>query len=536
MPGGLALGLAADWAALHRPSYEVPATTAERWLAAGDFAAGAALVVGGAACWWCRSESRSGPLLLAGGITWYLGTLAGSSSGLLAGLGATLLTLHRGPLVHAVVAHPAGRLRDRPARLLVGAVYASSAVGQVGQGPIVACGVSAALIVATASATRSLRGPLRRARPTALLAAAILGVALCAGATADVTAVSEAGGHLALGAYQGAVLCVALVLTVDLLRSRWAEGTLTGLVVELGDVGSESILRARLASTLQDPSLQVGYRRAGGADFVDERGIPVRLPGHDDRRRATLVEDEGEDVAVLVHDPATLEDPTLARPVVEAVRIAVANLRLQRELRHRMAELEASRRRLVEAGDRERRRLESVLHQGAQRRLAQIEQSLREASGDGADPAELDRVQAEVAGARRDLRELARGIHPRAVSERGLAAALAELARRAPVPVSLAVDVPAVDLPVETAAYFVCSEALTNIGKHAAATRASIRVHSAGDRLVVTIEDNGRGGATLAGGSGLRGLADRVEALGGRLTVRSSTGSGTTLVAELPLS
>jgi signal transduction histidine kinase len=102
--------------------------------------------------------------------------------------------------------------------------------------------------------------------------------------------------------------------------------------------------------------------------------------------------------------------------------------------------------------------------------------------------------------------------------------------------VSLAVDVPAVDLPVETAAYFVCSEALTNIGKHAAATRASIRVHSAGDRLVVTIEDNGRGGATLAGGSGLRGLADRVEALGGRLTVRSSTGSGTTLVAELPLS
>jgi PAS domain S-box-containing protein len=207
---------------------------------------------------------------------------------------------------------------------------------------------------------------------------------------------------------------------------------------------------------------------------------------------------------------------------------------------HARAELAASRARIVEAGDAERRRLERNLHDGAQQRLVATSLSVRLAAVRAeADPqlsAMLDRAGEELARALEELRELARGLHPAVLSDHGLSAALQTLADRAPVPVNVdvALDDERLPEPVEAAAYFVVAEALTNMAKHARATEAQVRVQRADGEALVEVADDGVGGADEKGGSGLRGLVDRVEALGGRLTVTSPAGAGTRVRAELP--
>jgi signal transduction histidine kinase len=215
----------------------------------------------------------------------------------------------------------------------------------------------------------------------------------------------------------------------------------------------------------------------------------------------------------------------------------VANARLQAEVRSQLEEIEASRRRIVEAGDTQRRRLERELHEGAERRLAEVAALLDEAGGGaGADfGALLEETRAELERAQTELIEFARGVHPRVLTERGLAAALVDLAGRAPVPVDLAVTESRFPAAVEAVAYFVCSEALTNIGKYAEASRAAIEVIRRDGAVTVSVRDDGRGGARMDAGSGLLGLADRVEALGGRLLVESQLGEGTVVSAQLPL-
>ena len=148
----------------------------------------------------------------------------------------------------------------------------------------------------------------------------------------------------------------------------------------------------------------------------------------------------------------------------------------------------------------------------------------------------LAETREELARAQAELVEFARGIHPRRLTEDGLPAALAELASRSGVPVELTVADGRFSEPIEAAAYFVCSEGLANVGKYAQASRAGIEVARRDGILAVAVHDDGRGGATLDAGSGLRGLADRVEALGGRLSVKSPPGGGTVLSAELPVS
>jgi PAS domain S-box-containing protein len=203
-------------------------------------------------------------------------------------------------------------------------------------------------------------------------------------------------------------------------------------------------------------------------------------------------------------------------------------------------ELRASRARIVEAADTERRRLERNLHDGAQQRLVAIALRLRLAGAamnedrDGARRS-LDEVGEELNLALGELRELARGLHPAILTDRGLTPALQSLAGRAPIPVEIT-GVPEKPLPeaVEVAAYYVVAEALTNVAKYAHASEAQVRVELEEDRAIVEVADDGLGGADPRGGSGLRGLADRVEALGGRLDVHSPKGSGTTLHAEIP--
>jgi PAS domain S-box-containing protein len=198
-------------------------------------------------------------------------------------------------------------------------------------------------------------------------------------------------------------------------------------------------------------------------------------------------------------------------------------------------ELGASRARIVQAGDEERRRLERNLHDGAQQRLVSLALMLRLAARRHPDDDDLARAGEELSHALQELRELARGIHPAVLTERGLEPALRALADRAPVPVDL--DFTPTDRlpgPVEAAAYYVVSEALTNVAKYAGASVVRVRVDQSDGVAQIEVADDGAGGADPSGGSGLRGLADRVEALGGRLTVDSPPGEGTTLRAELP--
>jgi signal transduction histidine kinase len=252
-----------------------------------------------------------------------------------------------------------------------------------------------------------------------------------------------------------------------------------------------------------------------------------------------MLEQDGKPLAALVYDPFLLEDTALVEAAGAAARLALENARLQAELRAQLVEVRASRARIVEAGDAERRRLERDLHDGAQQRLLAIRLALRLARGrgggeDGADVL-LAEAESELMETLEELRDLARGIHPAILTDAGLAPALETLARRTALPVELT-SLPNRRLPrpVEAAAYFLASEALANITKHAGATCVSIDVVERVGRLEIDIADDGVGGADPAGGSGLLGLRDRVEALGGTLGIESPPGRGTRLHAELP--
>jgi signal transduction histidine kinase len=238
----------------------------------------------------------------------------------------------------------------------------------------------------------------------------------------------------------------------------------------------------------------------------------------------------GEEIAALVHDPALLDEPALVESVRATAALVLENERLAAEVRSQLAEVRASRGRIVAAGDAERRRIERNLHDGAQQRLVTLSVTLGlEASK--ADPtaaAALSRAQDEVEQAIAELRELARGIHPTLLRDEGLTPAVEALARRAPIPVTVESTVAnRLPDPVELAAYFVVSEALTNVVKHASATVARVLLELDKTELQVTVTDDGVGGAQVTPGSGLAGLRDRLDALEARLSIESDTGRGT---------
>jgi signal transduction histidine kinase len=246
----------------------------------------------------------------------------------------------------------------------------------------------------------------------------------------------------------------------------------------------------------------------------------------------TAIERGGVPIGVVVHQVS----PGLLRPVLDAGGLAIEIARLHVELRHRLDEVRASRERIVHAATEERRRLERDLHDGAQQRLVTIGLALRHAQhemGDAPAAATLDEAVDELRIAIDELRELARGLPPAHLDE-GLAPAFRDLARRAPVRVAVDVSPARFGRGIEGAAYFVGCEGLTNAVKHARASTIRLAAGPCDGRLVVTVADDGVGGARAAEGSGLAGLADRVAALGGELRIESRPGHGTRLVAELP--
>jgi signal transduction histidine kinase len=311
-------------------------------------------------------------------------------------------------------------------------------------------------------------------------------------------------------------------------------------MARLADLPERGDLRDVLAQALGDPSLRLAFWLPQQGAYVDASGMPVDLPGDGDTRRAvTDVRRDGRRVAAIVHDRALAEDAETVRAAGAATALLLENERLEAELRAHIVELRASRARLVEAGDTARRRLERDLHDGAQSRLVALALNLRlgRAGLDDGSPAAtlIDAAIDEVRRSLEELRELARGIHPAVLSERGLEPAVRAVAARAPLPVDV-VCAPGGRLPaaVETAAYFVVSEALTNVAKYAHAEHATVQMERVDGRLVLEVSDDGIGGARLGAGSGLRGLVDRVAALDGELEVVSPPGGGTRLRAMLP--
>jgi signal transduction histidine kinase len=335
---------------------------------------------------------------------------------------------------------------------------------------------------------------------------------------------------------------VPFAFLFGLLRSRLTRaGAVGDLISRLGEAPERrGSLRDALADALADPTLQLAYWLPDRRHYVDAHGSPVELPVRGSGRAAAAVEHEGVLLGAIVHDDSLSEDRELVAAAGAAAALALENERLEAELRARVEELERSRGRLVEVGLAERRALERNLHDGAQQHLVALALSLRMARDKVRPDPEtaeglLDESLSELSEATAELRELARGIHPAVLSERGLPAALDTLAGRAPVPVEVVVT-PSERLPeaVEATAYYVVAEALTNVAKYSQAQRARVSITRDNGSVTVQVADDGVGGADPAGGSGLRGLADRLQALDGELAVDSPSGGGTTVRASIP--
>jgi len=330
-----------------------------------------------------------------------------------------------------------------------------------------------------------------------------------------------------------------IALLAGLLRARLARVQVGDLIVHLETTPFDGI-RDELAAALDDPTLELGLWLPERREYVDAGGRPLAVPDEGPDRAVTRIEHEGEPLAVLVHDPTLRDEPKLVEAVAAAARLALVNARLHAEVRAQLETVKESRARIATAADEERRRIERDLHDGAQQRLVALALELRSAErklGERADP-ELEGLLASTAEelqvAVEELRSLAHGIHPGALRQGGLVSALGALASRAPLPVTVDATSERFEPDIEATAYFVASEALTNVVKHAGASAVTIRARRDDGMLVVEVEDDGEGGATMSGGTGLRGLVDRVESRGGRLRVESAPGSGTRVVGEIP--
>jgi signal transduction histidine kinase len=526
-------------------------------------------LIGGsfAACgliaWRRRPDSRSGILMTAAGAGFFMSAIISQFDPPVAQTAAILVQEMWAPFFVALLLTllTGGRLESRVDWLLVGAFVFALWVLQFvwmlfleQDGNLLAAFPNADIADAVDKGQRSLAGlacvavavvvaarwkATSRPRRRAMLPSV-------AGSVALLLFAALLTNDLVTGSRSQTVLWLAIVslvsvpaaFLVGLLRSRLARGGLADLFRDLKTMRRGN-LQAALAKTLGDPSLVVAYRLPESLGYADADGRPVLVPPVARDRSTAMVESGGTEVAALVYDASLDDDPELVEAVRAAAGMALENERLHAETQAQLAEVQASRERIVAASDAERRRLERNLHDGAQQRLVALSMHLRMLHGRiQSDPATAEQLVStasdQLAQSLEELRELARGIHP-AVLNHGLAAALDSLAARCPVPTTVTYEGDgALSEPVELAAYFVASEALTNVAKYAQATSVRVRFSHTGRRAVIEVADDGVGGADEAGGSGLRGLADRVEALDGRLRVVSPPGAGTIVSAELP--
>jgi signal transduction histidine kinase len=521
-----------------------------------------------------RPGNAIGPLMIAFAFVSYIGNYGNIDVPVLPLLGASAGQYAATPiLAHIALSYPAGRLRTTAGRVVIGLIYAWAAVICVvillvydprSEG----CGACAreptpfpSRHAYDAAASYAQQGGallallfifvvwlrFRRATPVQRHELAPLWIAVCLialvylmSAFASPFPLADPFAYLLWELQDVLQTSIPVVFIWGLLSARLARSAVGDLVVELQRPLPHGELQASLARTLGDPSLRLLYALEGQERWVNASGQQGALPPPGPAippRTATLTERDGRPLAALIHDPAL--DQGLVRAVAAAAGIAIENARLHAEVRAQLEEVRASRQRLVEAGDRERRRVERNLHDGAQQRLATLALSLAMLRDrDGADPATaaaLAQAAAELNQAISELRELARGIHPAILTEEGLPAALESLADRSSLPVRFAADFDA-RLPeaVEAAAYFVVSESLANVAKYARASHARVSLSRCNGTLRVEVLDDGIGGADPGGGSGLHGLEDRVCALRGSFRVETPAAGGTRVFAEIP--
>ncbi len=563
LAGAGATWLAAAQGSNYRPTEPGPVLT---------LLVGASLIGSGLASWRARPENRLGQVMALTGFAWFAGQLSEASSAPLYTLGLAVQYSFVIGFVYLVLSFPSGQLKGRLDNRLFIIVVVVSGLQVVamlfGQGSGLRCGggcgdnllqvvhdnrlalalLSFQRILGAALTLTALSVLIRRwVRASRPQRRELIWVALAGSATLlalTVTVVDDLLGN-PLGAGPAKLwflttATVPLAILVTFAQRRLARGGIAGLVVQLGEPSESADLRGALARALGDPSLELAYWFPAEARYVTGDGRAVELPGAGSDRRSTLVERDGTPIAALLHDPVLEHNAQLVQSVCAAAGLALENERLQAELRAQLVELNASRGRLVEATEAERRRIERNLHDGTQQRLVSIAMSLgllesKLPSEPGAAAPLVRETREALALALEELRELTQGIHPTLLAERGLAVALEELCRRAGLPtrLNIALDVRLPD-QVESAAYFFASEALSNAAKHSHGSEVSLAVRHEGRTLSLEIADDGIGGAVPGAGSGLRGLADRVEALGGRLTISSPPGRGTRLGAEIP--
>jgi signal transduction histidine kinase len=544
----------------------------------GDLVPGLVFLVCGYVAWTRDFGNRVGPLMVAVGFAWYAGTAAATQVPAIDRVAHAFQGYYDALLAWLILAFPSGRLAWHSSRLVVGALFAvllSRTVFRLLVFPSTADldvadplavdryvalvtlkdqGDSLFRVLVTALAVAVVVLVFRRWRAESAAGRAITGPILLGGAgfavgmlieTATLFAAQDfADRTLAWNIGQWVAVVTASVIPIAFLvgmgQDRLARGRVADLVVGLGgERPGRGDLQTTLRETLRDPSLVVAYPVPGTARFVDVSGRDVVVQDDASDRVVTRVDRAGRTIAALVHDPALLGRPELMTSVAAATGLALENERLQDELRVQLAEVEASRARIVAAGDAERRRVERDLHDGAQQRFVTLALALQMARARvSADDPELavtlDRAGSELERGLAELRELARGIHPTVLTEDGLSAAIGALAERSAVPVTVVVVDRRFDPAIEAAAYYVVAEALTNVAKHASGASAWVSVDERDGALHVEVRDDGPGGAEGSMGSGLQGLADRVAAVGGRITVDSPVGGGTTLHAEIP--
>jgi signal transduction histidine kinase len=520
-------------------------------------------VLAGLAAWWRRPESRFGPLMVGAGFALFLSSLQWANQPLPYTVGLVFDLLPAAIFLHVFLAFPGGVLERRAERWLVGTAYFLAVVLQIAKMLLGSGGPDNLAAIVTEPAAANTVEDIQL---LALSATCLAGIALLAARPRSQRRVrpwvSLLVDSFALGLVGLAVLLVAgsfawpsfttiqritfgviglapIAFLIGLLNARLARSNVADLLVKLHSDPPPGELRDLFAGVLRDPSLELAYWLPEFESWADLDGLAVDLPAEGSGRAATVIERDGVRLAALVHTESLSEERELLDAVSAAAGIALENGRLHADLRARLEELRGSRQRVIEAGQEERKRLERNLHDGAQQRLVALSLDLRmleKRLGDDADSrARVDRVREEIALSLEELRDLARGLHPAVVTGYGLAVALESLAARAPVPVQLEIQLDGrLDEPIEVAAYYVVSECLANIGKHAEASRATVAVGQDNGDLVVEIVDDGIGGADTERGSGLRGLADRVEALDGRLRVWTPHGGGTRVRAELP--
>ncbi len=544
----------------------------------GDLVPGLAFLTCGYIAWSRTPASRIGPLMIAVGFAWYAGTAAATTIDSISRIAQALQGYYDAFLAWLILAYPGGRLRWRSSLLVVGTFFALLVVRSIFRFAIfpstLGLDVTDPLAVDRYIADVTLREQgdtlfrvliatlavavlvlvVRRWRTESAAGRAVAGPILLGGFGFALAIVVETMTLLGSSSFAersfawdvgqwstsitGAVIPVAFL--IGLGQDRLARGRVADLVVGLG--GQEPVagdLQQTLARTLGDPSLVIAYPAGDTGRFVDIDGEPVDLPEDGANRAVTRVDRGGRSIAALIHDPALSQRPDLMTSVAAATGLALENQRLQAELRVQLAEVQASRARIVAAGDAERRRVERDLHDGAQQRFVTLALALQMARTRVGDDAPdlgqmLDRAGSELERGLAELRELARGIHPTVLTEDGLAAAIGVLSERSAVPVTAVVPDRRFEPEIESTAYYLVAEALTNVAKYASAASASIVVDHEPGILRVEVHDDGPGGAAASPGSGLQGLADRVAAVGGKLMVDSPPGGGTTIRAVIP--